>query len=625
MVLNMEKNNDFLVGIVKEIKGTNTIIRMFDNSNQIFQFYEGEKFSGVMIGSYVGIKRGQYTIVAKVEKEYAFDRFNDLKDLSFSKNRFIREIEGKIIGSFKNGIFKQGIVAFPQVFNDVILLSADLQSQIIQDDTIESDFPLLPFGTIWPDGTNFKLNWEHLFNSHIAIFGNTGSGKSNTLAKIYTELFNLQNKSILNLGNSKFILIDFNGEYIDKNVICSDKEVINLSTNYDKAQNYNQYSKLPIPYDLFWDIEMLSVLFGATEQTQKPFLTRVINFYFNKAYKINGNLNKYLAKAFEDVYTSPNKFSIDLLKKVIEEMGLTNDEVSIWIDKTKYNSTLDAFYSDEYIEGWESSRKKYYLNEDSNIIKKESETIIHSLVITSLSDPIKELKMAIYLNMIFELRRKTIQYDHIAPLLHRVEARSEDFNRIFEIKNDEKILFNKKNLNIVSLRNVNRDMKLLVPLVIAKVTYNNNKNFNNDKTYIYNLIIDEAHNILSEKSNRETEKWKDYRLEVFEELIKEGRKFGYYLTIASQRPADISETIVSQIHNYFIHRLVNYNDLKLLEKTMSTLDQISKDNIPNLSAGQLICTGISFKLPLTIQVDKLENERSPTSETSELKSIWYHK
>lgn len=69
------------------------------------------------------------------------------------------------------------------------------------------------------------------------------------------------------------------------------------------------------------------------------------------------------------------------------------------------------------------------------------------------------------------------------------------------------------------------------------------------------LIIDEAHNILSERSNREAETWKDYRLETFEEIVKEGRKFGFYLTVYSQRASDISPTIVSQPHNFFLHLL----------------------------------------------------------------------
>ena len=139
---------------------------------------------------------------------------------------------------------------------------------------------------------------------------------------------------------------------------------------------------------------------------------------------------------------------------------------------------------------------------------------------------------------------------------------------------------------------------------------------------IFNLIIDEAHNILSENSTIESEKWKDYRLDVFEEIIKEGRKFGYYLTIASQRPSDISSTIVSQIHNYFIHRLVNDNDLRLLDRTMTSLDYISKSSIPNLSAGQAIITGVSFDLPVIVQVEKLPKDEAPDSGDSELEKLW---
>ena len=56
------------------------------------------------------------------------------------------------------------------------------------------------------------------------------------------------------------------------------------------------------------------------------------------------------------------------------------------------------------------------------------------------------------------------------------------------------------------------------------------------------LVIDEAHNILSEESSRESEQWKSYRLETFEEIVKEGRKYGVFLVLASQRPYDISPT-----------------------------------------------------------------------------------
>jgi DNA helicase HerA-like ATPase len=75
-------------------------------------------------------------------------------------------------------------------------------------------------------------------------------------------------------------------------------------------------------------------------------------------------------------------------------------------------------------------------------------------------------------------------------------------------------------------------MRKILPLLFCKMLYNDKKAENDDRNYL-NLIIDEAHNILSESSERESEQWKDYRLETFEEIIKEGRKFGVFLTIAS--------------------------------------------------------------------------------------------
>lgn len=143
--------------------------------------------------------------------------------------------------------------------------------------------------------------------------------------------------------------------------------------------------------------------------------------------------------------------------------------------------------------------------------------------------------------------------------------------------------------------------------------------------HTFHLIVDEAHNILSEQSKREEETWKDYRLEIFEDIIKEGRKFGFYVTVASQRPYDISPTIISQLHNYFLHRLVNELDLKMISNTINSLDSISKQRIPTLAPGQCIVTGTSFDLPLLIQVDRLSIEEAPNSDNADLLRIWLSK
>lgn len=137
-----------------------------------------------------------------------------------------------------------------------------------------------------------------------------------------------------------------------------------------------------------------------------------------------------------------------------------------------------------------------------------------------------------------------------------------------------------------------------------------------------NIIIDEAHNILSTQSKRETESWKDYRLETYEEIIKEGRKFGVFLTISSQRPSDISPTIVSQLHNYLIHRLVNNRDVEMIEKAVAYLDKISIESLPILPVGACILSGQIADLPIVMQVSQLPLSVQPKSQTIKLSENW---
>lgn len=630
-------NQNYIVGTVREIRGTNVIIRLFENSSQMTYFLNGHRYSGVMIGSYIGIKRGHYTIVAKIEKEYAQDIFHDTKIQEFSKDRFIREVEAKVIGSFVREKYISGMVAFPQIFNDVILLPNEKISSIICGDTSTEEDPtggnpstnpelFFKIGNLWPEGIPYMINWAKIFNTHIAIFGNTGSGKSNTLARLYTNLFYLDTKNIIEFGESRFVVIDFNGEYVGTKVLSENKRIYKLDT---RAQNSDSKNKIPIPADKFWDKEMLSILFGATPQTQQPFLNRLLNYYFSDA-TFTAKLSKYLCRAFKTVYSFPSKESLTLLKEALSILEIDPDDFSSWINRSAFNpNNPNGYYSTTIIPEWKISNNTSYWNADANeiILSEEITRIEYTLKSHNweekANNPIIQLRLAASFQMIFDLSRHTIQYDHISPLIHRIEARSKDLDKVLLIDHfqEEVNIFPDKNINVISLKHVNKDIKMLIPMLIAKISYNLHRT-QSEQDSIFNLIIDEAHNILSEKTTTESEKWKDYRLDVFEEIVKEGRKFGYYLTIASQRPADISPTIVSQIHNYFIHRLVNDNDLRLLDRTMTSLDYISKSSIPNLSAGQAIITGVSFDLPVIAQIDKLPKDEAPNSSNSELERIW---
>jgi DNA helicase HerA-like ATPase len=164
-------------------------------------------------------------------------------------------------------------------------------------------------------------------------------------------------------------------------------------------------------------------------------------------------------------------------------------------------------------------------------------------------------------------------------------------------------------------------MRKILPLLLCKKLYDDKKSENDELTYL-NLIIDEAHNILSEESERESEQWKDYRLEVFEEMTKEGRKFGVFLTLASQRPSDISATIISQLHNYFLHRLINNEDIRAVEKTISYLDRVSSEYLPILPTGTCIFAGLLANVPVVVDIEEMDKKYEPTSKTRTLIDQW---
>lgn len=280
-------------------------------------------------------------------------------------------------------------------------------------------------------------------------------------------------------------------------------------------------------------------------------------------------------------------------------------------------SLLNNFY-------WNSTTSKYYYKHEDKDSVYEITKYYDDLIRIRISDLnfIDELLVRAYLQLINSLLKGYVQFEHISPLINRITAMKSNIKNVLTINNDSKN-DNDKILEVVSFRNCNQDVKKILPLIIAKTRYERHKKRISESKTTLHFIIDEAHNILSYESAREEESWKDYRLDLFEEIIKEGRKFGVFMTIASQRPADISHTIISQFHNFFIHRLVNDKDIALIDNAISSLDSVSKKNIPMLPTGACIITGTSFTLPMIIQVDKIiDKPKRPDSDDIDLEKLW---
>lgn len=258
----------------------------------------------------------------------------------------------------------------------------------------------------------------------------------------------------------------------------------------------------------------------------------------------------------------------------------------------------------------DSKNDQYFKNLTLNKIK-------HLDLSFNLVEYINQIRFKLIIQYYSDVFRGFANREHLGPVIKRLETRMPAIQKLLEVSDTELLT---QPLTVISLRDVNLDMKKVIPLLLCRQLYDQKKLVKNG-TFL-NIIIDEAHNILSTVSARESESWKDYRLETFEEIVKEGRKFGVFLTIASQRPHDISDTIVSQLHNYFLHRLVNNLDIHAIEKAVSYLDKVSFESLPILPTGTCILSGVSAQVPVVVSVSALKRPFEPNSKTMTLNDKW---
>ena len=612
----MELSDYLKIGEVCEVQGKNVKAGVYSDKNTEYLNYNGSVIKNVGIGSFVLIRKGFNNIIGKVDGEYTRENTSIENNYSQKGNSIKRIISISILGGMKQEKFIHGLIDLPLIGNFVYILEEQIIAKIFSFNSPEQTVRLGKI--IGHDDYPFEIGVQDIVCSHVGIFGNTGSGKSNTLAKLYREIIDKYSSSSAFKKNSKFIVIDFNGEY--DNVFPNANRYI-LSTRYNSTFDYSldarEWHHYPVSINDMLNSDFWAIILEATDKTQKPFIKRSL-------------------KKYRQIQERKEEFSIEKLCELIIKTQAKYPEL-----KYTMGDVFGAFGLRESFE--ELDAHFFYNGQSKNLYKVNGQNKPYSISATDIQNelfseatldaekvyalsPFELFEFAIKYNYWLEISRSYITKEHIAPLVARANDRCEDMQKIFMVmsevdyKND---LTHQSNIEVISLLNVNLAMKKIVPMIICKIKYAEKKESKSkvlDSTL--HFIIDEAHNILSDMSTRESEEWKDYRLESFEEIIKEGRKFGVFLTIASQRPSDISDTIISQLHNYFIHRLVNEEDLRKIYRTVAFADKASNDMIPILPAGGCLVSGLSTNFPVLVQIDILPSVNRPKSENVDINKAW---
>jgi len=600
----LQKESVLRVGAVSAVTGRKVFVSVDTDKNLSELFYDGDVLRNIAVGSYVDIRKGFLSLIGRVEGENARIEGEDSEEWAPQPGR--RTLAISLVGFLdREGRFFGGTKELPLVGNEAFLLTKDKVHQVhclVAPPSVGLDVAKSEY-----EGYDIALPVDGLMNSHIAIFGNTGSGKSNTLAMIYQEFIaqmRARNSEAF-AENCKILLFDFNNEYTRDNCLTAHKRVYELTTRNDNG------AKIPLGAGGLSDIEIVSILADATDKTQKPFLKRTL-VKQDRAIAANSPTNYVrgiLQRQIKSILVMSDKLRIDLLLDYLRQVLPDEDALGAPIN---------------HMEGleWFSNSAQFRVN--GNLWIRDNQDLIDNTVVYQTvglfnlpDDAISSLIIFCYIQLIDDVLASRAQNEHIAPAINKLKSKQVDIRRVFSTAGGEELFT--ENVVVVALGNVNLEMKKTIPLLLAKKVYEDHKRIGGTRSL--NIIIDEAHNILSRDSFRESESWKDYRLETFEEIIKEGRKFGVFVTISSQRPSDISATITSQAHNYFIHRLINERDLQSIASAVSYIDRLTEESIPTLPTGTCIFSGVAGQMPLKLAIRPLEKQLQPRSDTTKFQDL----
>ena len=186
------------------------------------------------------------------------------------------------------------------------------------------------------------------------------------------------------------------------------------------------------------------------------------------------------------------------------------------------------------------------------------------------------------------------------------------------IKVVEDILANDKPVKNIDLSEVPHDVAIPLIGAITRLVYEIQKTFKNTDVMPVTVVCDEAHVYIPNDFQLSASERR--MVAIFEEIAKEGRKFGTTLFVASQRPSELNKTIMAQCANFIVAKLNNENDKSMIKGMLPDGNESVIDETTTFSPGEVLMIGDAVQIPLKIKVDRA-TER-PESRTISFWNEW---
>lgn len=557
------------IGSVTEVGPSTAKINLPNAASPEGQWLHGHRLGAGEVGEFVVVECGDLAIFARLISV----RLPERERLSVDPE-LGRTAEAHPLGTLqllttidlKSGAIKGGISQYPRLGSRVFAAHPSLVKWIAEaaqrSDAMADPF-VLDLATL-PSAhdTTVNITPERLFGRHCAVLGATGGGKSWTLGRLLEQVCR---------HNAKAVLFDATGEFH-----TIDSGIVHLHIGVGSPQPESSL-EVAVPYTELTEADLFA-LFKPSGQVQAPKLRAAMKSL--KLAKLVGaplSADGVIVKAgklkasYEQAYTlhavavesAIAHFDVTkLTKQIIEECVFLSGGTQSAPDYKKWGSVSE-------------SEKSYCVTLLSRI-----EDMLQAPELACVFQPGGKQSLNSALNAFLENQNKQVL---------RVSLKYLPFAH-----NAREIVANAVGRHLLALARSGgfRDRPLLV-------------------------FLDEAHQFLDKALGDENTR---YPLDAFELIAKEGRKFSLNICIATQRPRDIPEGVLSQMGTLIVHRLINERDREVVERASGDIDRSAAAFLPTLAPGEAVVIGVDFPIPLTIQVSA--PEQKPDSRGPDYQKHW---
>ncbi|MGL4528798.1 MAG: ATP-binding protein [Aestuariivirga sp.] len=543
----------------------------------------------------------------------------------------------------RGGPFRFGVSVFPSLYADALYALDGELDRIFDTEAADEPsvgvngapcqpegatrYPVLPIGkSVVFEDYDVKVRLNAFFGGHVAVLGNTGSGKSCTVASVLQSLFSKPNEH--HARGATFIVFDVNGEY--------DSALSNLAKDgaigVERVVLDGTAAGFRFPH---WFLELAEweLLLQASERTQVPILRMALGLstLFSKAGAAeltsvrNHILAKCITQIMRDDSSSPSKHDriIGILQRFsTDEINATKIRpfIAISFGQMANPAGLDAYLVGE--NGFELEELKLPDYKNLPFDFAALGDAIDLAILYAEAHGNKQIRdycsQMVTRFQALEDRREYEFLRHDAPGVADDNGERDFLARLVGITNTERGCVKSKQIIIIDMNDVDDEVVELVSSVMARMLFRLLRRADPRNRFPIHLLLEEAHRYISATPSR----YAVDATKIFERIAKEGRKYGMFVMLASQRPSELSKTVLSQCSNFLVHRIQNPDDLSQIRQMTPFISDSVLKRLPSLPRQHALVFGTSVNLPTTFKVR--EASPRPHSDDTAIVDLWFH-